>query len=95
MPNWLVSILKSIAIKPLFSYVISYIRGEASKTETKLDDAGVNVLEAISKADDYTLTSILRASITQLRIEAKKSETPFDDFAVDALEIILKDAKVI
>ena len=45
MKTWMKRLLKKLSIRKLKNYIIEKAREEAEKTETEIDDIGVDILE--------------------------------------------------
>jgi hypothetical protein len=93
--NWLKQILISQALKfgakPIGKYFTEILKEKVSKTPTKLDDYGVQVLEKVINTDDYTIDNILLSAVTELNSISKETSNKYDDFATAFLLDIVEN----
>lgn len=98
MQSYVLKIVLAVAgytAKPIGKMLLHFLKEKTDKTETKIDDYVIEILEAIIDTDNYTIPNLLETTIKSLRNLAKRTENTLDDTAVDCIEIILVETKVI
>lgn len=97
MPQWfkdvLMKLIKLIGFKPITDYIIGLMLDQAKKTDTSLDDKGVEVIREILDKKAYSLEEIASIVAIHLKGSVKETNNTYDDLVADILvEVTFKRA---